>query len=352
MTIYDTILKNLVERIELSGRCSIEPASDMMIKLMAVAREFELLYDKLDNYEKQLFPDTADGEFLKKHGEAKGIFKKGASKSTGLVTFKAVAATSTPIVIPAGTLVGCSGVADVTFATNSAVTLPANSLSVQAEVSSVETGAHTAVSPLMVNLIITPISGIKEVNNSQKISGGSDGESDDSYRIRVIEGYKKISNGCNLNYYEQIAKSVDGVWFAKAIYKTVPTNQIALYIENDTRTISASKIAEVQQIVNATRELGIKVVVQAATKQAVDVDILLMVDNLTAESSYSMLAEQAIATYISELTIGEAFSIVKLGAKLLTIPGIVDVEFTEPAMSVLMTASQIANIGDITVGCA
>lgn len=351
MTVYESLLDNMVKRIESLGKCSIEPASDMMIKVMTVARELELLYGKLDFYEKQLFPDTAEGEYLIKHGESKGIFKKGAAKSSGFVTFKATVATATPILIPKGTLVGCTGIPDVTFATNTDVTLSANALSVQSAVTSVEEGVHTSVSPLLVDMLITPLAGIKGVSNPAKISGGSDGESDESYRLRVVEGYKKISNGCNLHYYEQLARSVDGVWYAKAVYKTSPSAQVVIYVENNTRTISASKIAEVLKVVNSSRELGVSVVVQAATKQVVNVDIMLKVDNLTGGPTYIITAEQVVAQYVGELSIAEAFSITKLGARLLAISGVLDVEFTEPATSAFMTASQIADLGSISINC-
>lgn len=342
MSLYEASLNQMLRSFETKGKCVVESGSDISIKFMVIAEEIAALHDRLAFYERQIFPHTADGEYLIKHGEAKGIFKKTSSKSTGTVTFKSKAPATSAIIIPAGTLLTSSKVPDATYQTTSEAVLAAKALSVIVPVESIKSGKETVIASGFVDILITPISGISEVINITKISGGSDSEPDELYKNRVIESYSKISNGANLNYYEQLAKTIDDVWYAKAIYKSSPINQIDIYVENYTRTISDSLIAEVQAKITSSREIGMNVTVIRPTKKEIHPQLTIKVDNLANAPQYIMKADQAVAEYISTLSIGEDVSQAKIGARVLSISGILDVIVTSPTASIAIADSEIA----------
>lgn len=348
-TNFDITLAHMLQAFESNGKCVVAPGSDLHIKFMVMAEEIAALYDKLAFYEKQVFPHTADGEFLQKHGEAKGIFKKTASRSIGNVTFKAKTPSSTAIAIPVGILVASSSAPDAAYRTTEAATLPANGTSVVVSVESTTTGKDTAIAAGLIDLLITPIAGISEVTNTSKISGGADDEPDELYKTRVIEGYLKISNGANLNYYEQLAKSVDDVWYAKAIYSGSPINSICIYVENFTRSISDMAISAVRSIVTTARELGISVTVARPEKTVVNSNVTVKVDSLANEAQYVFKLTNIISDYISGLGIGENVSLAKLGAHILAVDGVSDLTISSPSANITIADGQIASVGTTNI---
>lgn len=347
MSEYQTTLERMLYDFEVQGKCAVEDNSDLSIKFKVIAKEISNLYDRLAYYEKQIFPLTAEGEYLNKHGEAKGIFKKTASKSTGVVVFKTAVAAINIITIPIGTQITCSDLPNIIFKTTKIGVIPVGYTSASIPIESLDTGKDTAIAPNMIDILVTPLTGITKVVNDEKIIGGSDGESDELYRLRVIESYTKISNGANLNYYEQLAKTIDDIWYAKAIYSS--TNHIDIFVENHTRTISDIAISEVAQKISECREVGISVTVKRPTKKIVDVTATITVDNLSNQTTYFFDSHQNIMDYISSLSIGENVSLTKLGSKILSCNGIKDVDFTKPTTKVAVSNSEIVAYGVIYV---
>lgn len=346
---YDVILEHLLEDFERQAGCLVDDASDTAIKFKVIASEFKLLFDKLDYYSRQIFPNTADGAFLEKHGAIRGITKKLATPAKGKAIFSCKTAPTADLPIPAGTLCTSSKGSGLMFQTTADAVVKKNTTYAVIEVVAVDAGSHTNLAPHYLDILVSPIIGITSVDNTEKLAGGADAENDDMFRQRVIESFNKISNGANLGYYEQFAKSRGEVWYAKAAYVSGTPNRIDLYVENFTRTISDSVISSLQQEIQSARELGIQLEVKRPTIKPIHAQVVLRVDNLANKYPYANAADDLIHNVTLGLSIGQRWSPSFVASKVLTLPGITDVTFTAPAAPVEVAAGEICMINSLNI---
>lgn len=348
MATYETILSVMTANMEKLGKCVIAPESDIGIKFKVVASEIARLHDMLANYEKQIFPRTADGEFLDKHGEVKGLFRKVASKSTGAVQFSTKIAATSKIFIPKGTRLTSTIATDVLYQTVSDAEIAVGKKTVIVNVESVSIGKDTELAPTLLDILVNPIAGISSVINPSKISGGSDIEPDELFRNRVSECYSTLTNGANLSYYELLAKTVKDVWYAKAEFATGQTNQINIYVENLSRTISTTTIAEVQSLLTTAREVGINVTVSKPVRKNIDISATIQIANMINSSAILSNVTKFADTFIKNLSIGEAFSPAKFSTQVFTIDGVVDIIIASPTGNLPIASNEIAYCGTIS----
>lgn len=349
MTVYETILDGIRGEFEQQAKCLVDDASDTAIKFKVIASELAGLYEQLAHCERQIFPDTAEGDYLARHGAVRGILRKSAAPASGEVIFHCSEAAAERIPIPAGTLLGSSQ-SDLVFRTVADAAIEIGATSAAAAVESQESGSGSNLAAGLLDLLITPIIGVTAVENPQMLAGGSDEESEERYRERVLEAFRQVSNGANLQYYEQFARSMGGVWFAKASFVSGTPNQIRLCVENAARTLSDSIVAALQEEVESVRELNMKVTVHRPVQKAIDLAVTLQLENTANAATLSLLAEEVLRQHILDLPIGESFSPIRAGRALLEITGVRDVQFTSPNASVAIGAGEIAVPGTLSVG--
>lgn len=345
MSDYELILENTLGNFENQANCIVEDDSDTAIKFKVIATEILRLYEKINFCKKQMFPNTADGEYLERHGAIRGIYKKCASKSKGQVIFKCKSASPNDILIPKGTLCTSSKGSSLVYETVCDVTLNKDSLYTIADVESTVVGSHTNIAPHYIDVLITPISGISSIDNNQKTAGGADEETDDMFRKRVIEAFSRISNGANLNYYEQYAKSKPDIWYAKARFIPNKSNELELFVENRTHTLSNAVLENFKEDIESIRTLGTKVTVKRPAQKEIPINVTARVLNMSNEDTYRSEIQEVLERSISSLEIGQRLSPAKISKKLLEIDGITDICITNPTLPVTVAYNQIASFG-------
>lgn len=72
--------------------------------------------------------------------------------------------------------------------------------------------------------------GITQCENPEAFSGGSDEESDEKLRERVLESYKRLPNGANAAFYEQEAMRFPTVASAKAVGRARGIGTVDVYV--------------------------------------------------------------------------------------------------------------------------
>lgn len=347
MNQYEEIYGNLKKEYETQTGSRVEDASDTGIKLKVLSEEFARVYEEAAYSQRQIFPDSAQGEYLARHGEMRGVYKKEAARAHGEMTFKSVPSAPFDITIPIGTL--CGTKEGVLYRTVEEGLLKAGVTNIYLDAEAVEAGEAGNTAGRTVTVLVTPIAGITSVRNDYSLAGGSDGETQERFRERVIESYSRISNGANLNYYEQYAKGMPAVWSAKARFVAGTPNQIELFVENDSRTLSTSAVAQVQAAIDKARELGIQVTVKKPQKKAVYVEAVIQVDNMANRSVHALAAEAAIREAMREMEIGQRWSPAAVGSRVLALPGIKDVTFTQPSGTLALAEDEICTVGSITI---
>ena len=149
------------------------------------------------------------GEYLDDHGEALGVPRKDQAPATGVVRFSGL----NGIVVTAGTQVSAPSsdfeVEPATFQTLTGGTVAGGFLDLP--VQAMEAGAASNIPAVAVSLLDTPIDGITAVTNPESISGGTDVESDDDYRDRLIAELSGTGGGGTVSQFERWALAYPGV---------------------------------------------------------------------------------------------------------------------------------------------
>ena len=159
------------------------------------------------------FIDSADGEFLDKHGANPFIDlpRDMGSEANGTVTFTIPTALTSEAVIPEGTIVVNSSTG-LEYSTMNDIVFDTESTSVTVAVECLTAGEEGNCEIGEIDTIDEIITDIPEltVSNESKITGGTDYEEDEEYRERLL-AYKRRDDFGSLPYYLDLGESVEGV---------------------------------------------------------------------------------------------------------------------------------------------
>lgn len=213
----------------LSGQ--ILPKSVLGVLADSIAGLSFLHFGFIDYCAKQSVPWSADGEFLSAWAALRGVLRNPDTAATGAVQFTGVESS----VMPAGTVVQRSD--GWHYALNADLTITGGTGT--APITAVETGAAGNADVGTTLTLTTNIIGITRPGTaSQPIVGGTDIETDDSLRTRMLLAYSSTPTGGSSADYVIWARQVAGVTRAWAMspgggYVTVWTMWDVVNVEYD-----------------------------------------------------------------------------------------------------------------------
>lgn len=229
------------------------------------------LYGYLDWRAKQHMIDVAESSLLERWASLYGITRLAAGQAKGNVTIGG----SNGITIPAATLLQRAD--GVQFQTDAAVVIAAGTAT--AAVTSVEGGA-TANAAAGVSLsFVTPISGVNSAATvaAGGLTGGTDSETDDALRTRVLDRVREPPHGGSSLDYVKWAKEVAGVTRAWCYPLEGGAGNVAVRFMTDDLTAdgipSGAKVSEVQTHINEVRPVTANVTVSAPVAVALNFTI-------------------------------------------------------------------------------
>ena len=165
-----------------------------------------------------IFPIFSFGSFLDYHGDVRSMPRKAPTKSYGHVQVKAKAGTE----FPAGTLFNTK--ADdakeyVEFVSIESGTVESDTEAIDLPVEAVKAGVEGNVSAHSIVLLGSKITGVISVDNAEATTGGTDEESDDSYKDRIVQydQTKSVSYVGSAADYKRWALEVPGTGNAEII---------------------------------------------------------------------------------------------------------------------------------------
>lgn len=159
------------------------------------------------------FIETADGEWLDKHGAMPQIRLERdlGQEATGYVEFKIPTPAETEIIIPMETILSCEE-NGLDYSTNADAIIGIGETSVLVSVNCLTTGEDGNCAKNTLNTIndnTINISGLT-VTNPEKFEYGTDYEEDDEYRERLL-AYERKNDFGSLPYYQELGDNVEGV---------------------------------------------------------------------------------------------------------------------------------------------
>ena len=219
MQTMETIYEEMKAKLgELTG-LTVTDGGDLTLRLYAVAAQLYSLWEQAEFVLRQCFPQTAEGVWLDRHAQVRGMERRAGTRSVGTLRFSVTTAASRDLTVAAGTV--CTDSAGNRFETTAAGTIAAGTLFCDVPARAAESGAAGNVPADTVTYMVLAPAGVEAVTNPAALTDGSDGEGDDSLRARVLNSYRKLPNGANMAYYETQALNVDGV----AAVKVLPRNR-------------------------------------------------------------------------------------------------------------------------------
>lgn len=223
MAFFRPALTALIQRAHQNISSSL-PKSDALLRFSnlnilgtVLAGMSHQQYGYLDYIAQQATPYTSTDEYLAAWGALRGVYQKAATQASGVVNFSAISGS----VVANGTKVIRSdskqySVIDSSYA-NGLMTLTIQAVADPDGISGVNgncaAGTQFALGQSVAGVNSSGISGI--------ISGGSDIESQEDFKSRVIAAYQSTPQGGAQNDYEKWAKEVSTVthaWCVPLIY--------------------------------------------------------------------------------------------------------------------------------------
>jgi len=341
--IYAELLENY------AGRAGFTPADDcdLAIRLYAAAAEIQALLVQADWVLDQSFPQTAEGTYLDAHAQLRDLSRAEASAAAGILRFSAGSAGTSDVTIGSGTV--CMTADEVRFETTADAVLSAGSLSTDVPARAVTAGKNGNVNAGTIAVMTVCPTGITAVTNPAAFTGGTDAEDDESLRARILDSYRRLPNGANAAYYEEIAVGHSGVAAAKAIGRARGIGTVDVYLAAPGGAPDAQTIAAVAADLAAKREIAVDVEVKSPTVSAVNVSTEISVDGGSSFSAVRTAVENAVASFFTGKLLGCGVTMAALQSTVYGVEGVKNCHLLSPAADIAADAAVLPVLGTLTV---
>jgi uncharacterized phage protein gp47/JayE len=334
------------------GKASFIGNSVLRVMADAQAALTHLVLRYIDWLALQLLPDTAETEWLDRHGD---IWLVNADGSTGrkaatLASGTATATGVSGVTIPLGTQLSD---ATTTYEVTKSVVL--GNVPVELAITALEAGAignHDAGYTLT---FTASISGVDDNATVVELSGGTDVETDDELRARVLRRIQQPPMGGAAYDYEAWALAVPGctrAWCAP-LEMGIGTVTVRVLFDSlradDDGWPTADDLAAVTAYINTKRPVAVEDFwVLAPIKQFIDVSI----DNLVPDTETTRAAiEQSLRDMLFKLAApGQTIFAAWKGYAVMETPGVQSFHLSVNTDDVMQSSGHMAVLGTITYG--
>lgn len=347
MSFVRPTLSEIIARIESDFETRLNTGrllaqSFLAIMARAYAGAVHLLYFYIGWAAMQLFPDTAEAEFMTRWASVWGVARAPATFADGDVTFTGVDGT----VIPEGLRVKRSDGAF--FLTTESAVIASGTAAVAVQAVNAGGSGNTDAGGAVV--LVNSIAGLNTnaVVAVGGITGGLDAESDESLRLRLLDRIQQPPHGGALFDYVKWAKEVTGVTRAWAESTLEGTVTVRFVQDGESDIIPGSgKVAEVQAYIDSPYRRPATADVTVVAPVSVPLNFTI---NLSPDTADVRTAVQESLKDLLRRTAepGGTILISKIREAVSVAAGENDNVVSSPSANVTHTAGQIATFGAIT----
>ena len=318
---------------------------DMAVRLYAVAAQLYALYVQADWVGRQCFPQTAQGDYLDKHAQLRGLERRAATAAVGVLSFETDHPPEADLSIPEGTV--CMTAAQVRFETTEAGVLKAGQTSAQVRARAVEPGAAgNAAAGTVRAMAVAPV-GVSRCTNPEAFSGGLDAEGDESLRERVLETFRRMPNGANAAFYEQGALSFDQVAAASVLPRSRGRGTVDVVAATLEGMPDEELLGQLTDYFQQRREIAVDVLVRAP--EAVTVDVAVKIDGGADQAGAAERVKTALRQWFTGERLGQDVLRARLGSLIFGCEGVKNYELTAPPEDLSLEPDQLPVLGTLTV---
>ena len=345
MYTYEEILSKMKEKYTSLTGAEIYDNSDIGIRLKVLAGEIFALYARLDFIEKQSFYATASGEYLDKHANQYGLERKAAAKATGSITFYINEPLDYILYIPAGSV--CAAGDSLRYVTTDVCRFSPGTLSATAPAEAEEGGPEYNCTEGTVTTLVSVPAVVSSANNTVAFTGGTETESDEKLRERLIDFCSFLPSGANEEFYKNLAISVEGIGSVSVTSSEAGVVDIYIYGEGEAATTAAYDA--VKALCEEKKNVGTTVNIHHATEYPYQIYADVRPDSCSIQTARQAVTEAA-AEYFKTLGIGDPVYKSILGAYLLENTPIKNIRFPSALGDYSGSPSTIPVVSDVEVG--
>lgn len=278
---------------------------------------------------RQIFPDTADSEYLERHANLRGIRRRNPTAAAGTISGSGATAGS---VISDGLQIKQG---DLMFVTTEAVTVgSAGEYSVS--VAAVTAGSASNIKSAAAQWMAAPAGVPSEC--TVQAEGGTDAETDAELLARLLERIRRPAAGGNRYDFKNWALDVDGVTSAYVYPLRRGLGTVDIVITSSNGMPTEDTIKNCQEYIDDVRPVTAKdVLVMAPDALTIDVDVSVYMPDIDEVQSP---VERALTEYFALLEPGEDLVVSQLEAIVSNVSGVQDRLLNTPR------SNQVAETGE------
>ena len=320
---------------------------DLSVRLYALAAQVYALHAQADWVARQAFPQTAEGTYLDRHAQLRGLERKAAVAAAGVVRFSVGETWDYDRDIPQGTVCMTAGL--VRFATTQPARLLAGTLYVDVPVQALEAGAAGNVAAgTILSMAVAP-TGVSACTNPEPCAGGADQEGDEDLRQRVLESFKRLPNGANAAYYQQQAMSFGQVAAAQVISRPRGTGTVDVVVASLAGEPEEALLEELSDYFQARREIVVDVQVRGPELRTVDLTLRVAPAEGWSFEEAEQQVRQAIQGWFTGKLLGQGVLRAQIGALVYACEGVANYVVDAPANDLDAQTDGLPVLGELTV---
>lgn len=294
-------------------------------------------------------------------GAAIGVTRKDATKTKDTIKIRGIAGT----VIQSGKIASTVSTEDnrnIEFQLLETKTIDDTGI-VEIQVECTEAGITGNVRTNTVTILTTPINGVQSIVNDHDFMSGTDVESNDDYRRRILEKLQTPETSGNKAQYKNWAKEIIGVGDAKVtpLWNGNGTVKVTI-INSNKRAADQELVQKVKDYIDPEPEgkgegkapIGAVCTVVSATEKAINI-----IATVVLASGYTLQQVQdnfntAFEKYLSDLAFNDTYvSYAKVGGILLSAGGVIDhsnLTLNNSTSNIPLNDEEIPVVGVINLG--
>ena len=343
----DEIYGQMVQIFQQETGLTLAGDGDMAVRLYAVAAQIYALYVQGDWVGRQCFPQTAQGEYLDRHAQLRGLERRAAVAAEGVLHFETDTAPEADLTIPEGTV--CMTAAQVRFETVEAGTLRAGTTQADVRARALEPGAAGNVAAGTVRAMAVAPVGVSRCTNPAAFSGGVDQEDDEGLRSRVLETFRRMPNGANAAFYQQEALSFPEVAAATVVARPRGVGTVDVYIATAAGLPDSELLEKVAAHLEERREIAVELQVKAPAAKQVDVTVQVAAGEGADGETVLAEVKSAIQSWFDGRLLGQSVLRARLGELVFGVAGVANYAITAPAADVAVDVDELPRLGTLTV---
>lgn len=324
---------------------AMEDSADLAVRFRAFAAQAYSLYVYADWVGRMAFPQTAEGEFLDRHAQIRGLERRGAAKSKGKLRFYISRELTYDVPIPRG--LTCTTMAGTDFVTTEDGVITAGELYTDIPAEAASPGSHGNVRSGVIVSMALPPAGVEGCVNPNAFSGGMDGESDASLRSRILETYKHLPNGANAAYYEKLVMADEDVLAVKVLPRYQGVGTVGVVVTPVPEADGDELVARLKAMLEKEREIAVMVTVMQPTQVTVNVTMTLEISQGWTYERVAASVRKAVESAFDGTMIGQDLLLRRLYECLADVEGLENYSITAPAADVTIEDTQLPVLGTL-----